>query len=246
MNWPIALVRLGTPLYFDKFNRAWRPWCLVVSSIALLYGLLGGLFLAPPDYQQGEAFRIIYVHVPCAMLSIFLYAAMAASSFVYLVWRIKLADIMAYCIAPIGAFFTFAALVTGSLWGKPMWGTYWIWDARLTSELILLFLYLGYMGLYQAVQEPKAAARLSAILAIVGLLDLPIIHYSVYWWNTLHQGATITKFERPSIDSSMLYPLLAMIVGLGLYALYLLSLRVSAEINSRESKRQRLMGNERL
>lgn len=216
------------------------PWCLGIGLISLVYGVVAGLWFAPTDYQQGDAFRIIYVHVPCAMLSLGLYVWMAACSFVYLVWRVKVADMIAYSIAPIGAFFTFAALLTGSLWGKPMWGTWWIWDARLTSELILLFLYLGYLGLYQAIPSHKMAAKLGAILAVVGVLDIPIIHYSVYWWNTLHQGATIARFDKPAIDPSMLYPLLAMILGLGLYAGYLVCLRVRAEILMRELERKGL------
>lgn len=236
--WPHKLVRLGTPLNFYQLCGKWIPWCLGISIVAMLYGVVAGLWFTPVDYQQGDAFRIIYVHVPCAMLSMGLYVAMAISSFVYLVWRVKVADMMAYSIAPIGAFFTFAALLTGSLWGKPMWGTWWIWDARLTSELILLFLYLGYIGLYQAIPSPKMAAKLCGILAIVGALDIPIIHYSVYWWNTLHQGATIMQFDKPAIDKSMLLPLLAMIIGLGVYTVYLVCLRVRAEILARELERK--------
>lgn len=239
--WPHFLTRLGTPHYFYRVCGAWMPWCLGLGLMALVYGVVAGLWFAPTDYQQGDAFRIIYVHVPCAMLSLALYLWMAVCSFIYLIWRIKVADMIAYSIAPIGAFFTLAALVTGSLWGKPMWGTWWIWDARLISELILLFLYLGYLGLYQAIPSPKMAAKLSAILAIVGALDIPIIHYSVYWWNTLHQGATITRWDRPAMEWSMFYPLLAMILGLGLYAGYLLCLRVRAEILSRDLERKSVM-----
>lgn len=239
--WLRSFTQLGTPLNFYQFCGAWIPWCLGIGLVSLVYGIVAGLWFVPMDYQQGDAFRIIYVHVPCAMLSLGLYVWMAACSFVYLVWRVKVADMIAYSIAPIGAFFTFAALLTGSLWGKPMWGTWWIWDARLTSELILLFLYLGYLGLYQAISSPKMAAKLGSILVVVGVLDIPIIHYSVYWWNTLHQGATITRLDKPAIDVSMIYPLLAMILGLGLYAGYLVCLRVRAEILMRELERKRLM-----
>lgn len=236
--WPKQLVRLGIPTNFYQFCGKCLPWNFLAAVIFLIYGVITGLYFAPADYQQGEAFRIMYVHVPCAMLSLFLYAWIAVCSFIYLVWRIKVADLLAYSIAPIGTFFTFAALVTGALWGKPMWGTWWIWDARLTSELILLFLYLGYLGLYQAIPSRKMAAKLCAILALVGVVDLPIIHYSVYWWNTLHQGATLLQFDRPAIETSMLYPLLAMIMGLFLYALFLVSLRVRSEINVRERERK--------
>lgn len=203
-----------------------RPWFALGAFGLLTYGLIGGLFVAPPDYQQGDAYRIIYIHVPFAILSLMFYTAIGCLSFAYLVWRVKLAESIAYSLAPIGAIMTFLALVTGAIWGKPMWGTWWIWDARLTSELILLFLYLGYIALYDAIKayHPKSIAP--SILAVVGVIDIPIIHYSVYWWQTLHQGATITKFAKPAIDKSMLYPLLAMIVGLLLFSLYLLAIRV--------------------
>jgi heme exporter protein C len=236
--WPQSLTRLSVPSQFSEFCTKTLPWTFTIGIVAIAIGSVWGLVFAPTDYQQGEAFRIIYVHVPCAMLSLFLYAWMAACSFIYLVWRIKIADFLAYSIAPLGAFFTFAALVTGSLWGKPMWGTWWIWDARLTSELILLFLYLGYLGLYQAVPSRKVASKLCAILALVGIVDLPIIHYSVYWWNTLHQGATLLQLSRPAIDLQMLYPLLVMLIGLFSYTLFLVSLRVRAEIRERESERK--------
>lgn len=242
--WPTALIRLGTVARFYAFCGTLIPWAVVGAILSLLYGGVAGLYLAPADYQQGDAFRIIYVHVPCAILSLGLYMGMAIASFIYLVWRIKVADIVAYSMAPIGAFFTVSALVTGALWGKPMWGTWWIWDARLTSELILLFLYVGYIGLYQAIPSRKMAAKLAAILAVVGAIDIPIIHYSVYWWNTLHQGATLFRWGRPTIDLTMLYPLIAMIIGLGLYALFLVSLRARAEILVREIENQRLITRE--
>jgi heme exporter protein C len=164
-----------------------------------------------------------------------LYVVLALASAVYLIWRVKVADLIAYCIAPIGALFTFCALVTGAIWGKPMWGTWWIWDARLTSELILLFLYVGYIGLYSAITNPKAAAKISAIFALIGLIDIPIIHYSVYWWNTLHQGATISRFAKPTMDSSMLWPLLCMIVGMGVYTAAIMCLKLRTQILRREA-----------
>ncbi len=229
-----ALISLGSPRRFYYFCDKLTWPLLLVSIILIAYGLIGGLFLSPPDYQQGDCFRIIYVHVPCAMYSLMIYTVMAILSSIYLIWRIKVADIVATTLAPIGAFFTVCALITGSIWGKPMWGTWWIWDARLTSQLILLFLYMGYIGLYQAISHPKAKAKSCAILAIVGAIDIPIIHYSVYWWSTLHQGATITQFAKPNIDSTMLYPLLSMIVGFGSYIAALVCIRVKTEILHRD------------
>lgn len=230
------LIALGNPRRFYHFCGLLLPWSMILSLFAIGYGIIGGLFLAPPDYQQGDGFRIMYVHVPCAMLSLLIYTSISIFSAIFLVWRIKIADIIAYCAAPVGAFFTFCALVTGSIWGKPMWGTWWIWDARLTSELILLFLYLGYIGLYHAIEQPKTAAKACAILALVGVIDIPIIHYSVYWWNTLHQGATIAKIGQPAIESSMLKPLLGMIVGFSLYVVAVLCVRIRTEILRRESR----------
>jgi len=233
MNIIQAIISLGSPRRFYHFCGQLLPWCLGISLIAMAYGTIAGLFIAPPDYQQGEGYRIIFVHVPCAMLSLLIYVSMAIASAIFLIWRVKLADVIAYCLAPIGAFLTFCALVTGAIWGKPMWGTWWIWDARLTSELILLFLYMGYIGLYSAIPQPKAAAKACAILALVGAIDIPIIHYSVYWWNTLHQGATIAKLGQPAISTSMLLPLLSMIVGCGFYVIALLCIRVRTEILQR-------------
>lgn len=204
----------------------------------MAYGIIGGLFFAPPDYLQGEGFRIIYVHVPCAIFSLAIYMAIALFSAIFIIWRVKIADMIAFTAAPVGAFFTLCALITGAIWGKPMWGTWWIWDARLTSELILLFLYLGYIGLYHAIEQPKVAAKACAIFALVGVIDIPIIHYSVYWWSTLHQGATITKLGKPAIETSMLLPLLSMIVGVAFYVITLLCVRVRTVILQRESHQQ--------
>jgi heme exporter protein C len=194
----------------------------------------GGLVLAPPDYQQGDGFRILYVHAPSAWMSMFVYVSMAIAAAVGLIWRMKLAHAFAASCAPVGASFTFLALVTGAVWGKPMWGTWWVWDARLTSELILLFLYLGYMALRASFDDPQRADRASAVLAIVGVINVPIIHYSVVWWNTLHQGATVTKLDRPSIELAMLVPLLAMIVGYLQFFAAVMCDRVRAEILRRE------------
>lgn len=206
--------RLASPKTFYRFSARLLPWIGSSSLILLIYGLVGGLALAPPDYQQGDAFRIIYLHVPCAFMSLFVYMNMALLAAIHLIWRIKLADIIIRASAPMGAWFTFLALVTGAIWGKPMWGTWWIWDARLTSELILLFLYLGFIALQSSLPERKTAAQAGNILLLVGVVNIPIIHFSVVWWNTLHQGATLSRFAKPAIDSSMLYPLLAMILAL--------------------------------
>ncbi|MCZ6579533.1 MAG: heme ABC transporter permease, partial [Gammaproteobacteria bacterium] len=189
---------------------------------------------APPDYQQGESYRSIFIHVPSAWMSLFIYMVMAACGGVILVWRMKIADIVLISSAPIGASFTFLALATGSLWGKPMWGTWWVGDARLTSELILLFLYLGVIGLHGAIEDKRIAARAIAILAIVGMVNIPIIHYSVEWWNSLHQGATVTKFDKPSIHWSMLIPLLLMALAFQVYYVLALLQSCRAELLQRE------------
>jgi len=192
---------------------------------------------APTDYQQGDSFRIIYLHVPAAMLSMGAYLSMAIAAFIGLVWQVKMSDMAAAAMAPIGAVFTFIALLTGAIWGKPMWGAWWVWDARLTSELILLFLYLGVIALYSAFDDQKTAAKAAGILAIVGVINLPIIHYSVEWWNTLHQGATISKFDKPSMDSSMLWPLLINVIGFGCFFGAVTLVRLRNEIIARESHR---------
>ena len=210
------------------------PWFGWVSVILFAAGLYGGLLYAPADYQQGEAFRIIYVHVPAAWMSMFIYVVMAATGAAGLIWKVKVTDATARSCAPLGASFTFLALVTGSLWGKPMWGTYWVWDARLTSELILLILYLGYMALQSAIDDRRTAARAGAILALVGVVNIPIIHYSVIWWNTLHQGPTVTKLDKPSIAVSMLVPLLIMSVAYTTFFVTMLMVRLRAEIIDQE------------
>lgn len=232
---PQWMHRLASPPLFFRFADRLKPWLAAASVPLLGYGLVGGLALAPADYQQGEGFRIIYMHVPAAWLSLFVYSLMAGAGVIALVWRIKLAECVLTSSAPIGASFTALALVTGMLWGKPMWGTYWTWqDARLVSELILLFLYLGVVGLQQAVADPRAAARACALLAIVGFVNVPIVHYSVEWWNTLHQGPTVTKFGKPSIAASMLWPLLSMAVGFTTFFGYALLQRVQNELLWRE------------
>ncbi|MBN7821249.1 heme ABC transporter permease [Bowmanella sp. Y26] len=213
------------------------PWCWGGAALGLAIGLVWGLAFAPADYQQGDSFRIIYLHVPSAILSMGAYSGMAIAAFIGLVWQIRSADMAVAAIAPVGAVVTFVALFTGAAWGKPMWGTWWVWDARLTSELILLFLYLGVMALYQSFEDKQQGAKAAGILALVGVVNLPIIHYSVEWWNTLHQGATITKFGKPSIAPEMLWPLLISIVGLGLLVAALSLYRLQSEMIRREMHR---------
>lgn len=228
--------QLSSPRYFYQLSGKLIPWLAAIFAMLFLYGLVGGLLLAPPDYQQGDAFRIIYIHVPCAALSLFVYLCMSVAVIINLVWKIKLADVIAKVSAPLGAMFTFLALITGSIWGKPMWGTWWIWDARLTSELILLFLYFGIIALRTAIPDSQSAAKAGGILTLVGFVDLPIIHYSVYWWNTLHQPPTLLKFAKPSIASTMLYPLLAMLLAFLFYYVLTLLLYARVEILRRERR----------
>jgi heme exporter protein C len=230
--------KLSSPKYSYQITGICLPWFALICLGLMAYGTWSGLWLAPKDYQQGDAFRIIYVHVPCAFLSLAIYSIIFGSSIIYLVWRIKLADIVAAVSAQLGAIYTLIALLSGAFWGKPMWGTWWIWDARLTSELILLFLYLGYMGLRSAISEFERAAKACAILAIVGMVDIPIIHFSVEWWTTLHQGATLSKLAKPSMAPEMLSPLLIMIAAFFLFYCTLLMMRVRSEILKREWRTQ--------
>jgi heme exporter protein C len=233
MNWT-WLHRLSSPPHAYRITGRLTHWFGWPAFLLIVVGLIGGLVLAPADYQQGDGFRILYVHAPSAWLSMFIYATTAIAAAIGLVWRIKLAHGVAAASAPVGAWFTFLALATGSIWGKPMWGTWWVWDARLTSELILLFLYVGLIAMRASIEDRDRADRAAAVLAIVGVVNLPIIHYSVYWWNTLHQGATITKLGKPSITGDMLWPLMVMLAGFTLYYLAVLTTRLRAEILRRE------------
>jgi heme exporter protein C len=226
--------RLASPPYVYRTAAALTPWLMTVAVIAIVCGLIGGLGLAPPDYQQGDAFRIIYVHVPSAYMSLFCYSAMAVAGAIGLIWRIKMSYALAAATAPVGASFTALALVTGSLWGRPMWGTYWAWDPRLTSELILLFLYAGVMSLRPAFEDPARGDRAAALLSIVGFVNVPIIHYSVQWWNSLHQGATIAKIGKPSMPGSMLWPLLTMLLGFMCFYGAVVCMRLRGEVLNRE------------
>ncbi|HEX5314204.1 MAG TPA: heme ABC transporter permease [Gammaproteobacteria bacterium] len=231
--------KLGSPPVLFRLAARTAPWFQWIGLALIVAGLIGGLVLAPPDYQQGDGFRIIYIHVPSAWLSMLLFAIMALASIAGLVWRLRMAHAITAAAAPIGAAFTFLALLTGSLWGKPMWGTYWVWDARLTSELILFFIYLGYIALANAFSDQRTGDRAGAILAIVGAVDVPIIHYSVQWWTTLHQGASLS-LSGSAIAPSMLWPLLVMIVGFTCYSAWLITLRLRSEI-LRRNRRSRGM-----
>lgn len=199
------------------------PWLATAGVLCLSVGWVWGFGFAPSDYQQGDSFRIIYIHVPAAIWSMGIYGSMAIAAFIGLVWQIKSADMAAAAIAPVGAVFTFIALTTGSVWGKPMWGTWWVWDARLTSELVLLFLYLGAIALYNAFEDRRLAGRAASILVLVGVVNLPIIHFSVEWWNTLHQGSTNMQ---QTVDPSMRPPLRLSIFGYFLFFMTLTLMRL--------------------
>ena len=222
--------QFGSPKYFYDISLHLSKWVTIVCIVCFIGGLYGGLVLAPADYQQGDSFRIIYVHVPAAWMSLFIYVILATSGAISLIWHIKITDIIARVSAPIGASFTFLALSTGAIWGKPMWGTYWVWDARLTSELILLFLYLGYIALQSAFDDKRIAARAGAILALIGIINIPIIHYSVEWWSTLHQGPTITKLDKPSIHLTMLIPLILMVIAFKTFYIATALIKIRSEI----------------
>ena len=206
----------------------------VGAALLAAAGLYVGFFVAPTDAQQGEVYRVIFIHVPAAWMSMFLYVVMAFWAAIGLAFNTRLSAMMASAIAPTGALFTFIALWTGALWGRPTWGTYWVWDARLTSELILLFLYLGFMALQAAIDDPRRADRAGAVLAIVGVVNVPIIYYSVQWWNTLHQGASVSLTRAPSMASTMLAGMLLMALAFWLYSIAATLVRVRCIIRERE------------
>lgn len=233
MNWQ-WFHRLSSPKWFYQISDKMLPWLWVVCLTLLIGGVYQGLFNSVSDYQQGNSVRIMYLHVPTAFASMMFYVIMAMAAAVGYIWRIKLAHMAAVSVAPVGAAMTLLALITGSLWGKPIWNTWWVWDARLTSELILLFLYIGFMSLHQAFEDREVGDRAAGVLAMVGIVNIPIIHFSVVWWNTLHQGATISKFEKPSMDPSMLTALLLMIFGVIIFCSIIMIYRLRNEILSRE------------
>jgi heme exporter protein C len=232
--------RFANPARFMRLSAVLLPGCAGLTAVLLAVGLFLALFVAPPDYQQGEAVRIMYVHVPAAWMAMFVYGVMALASAVALIWRHPLADIAAQAAAPLGAAFTFVCLVTGSLWGEPMWGTWWVWDARLTSVLVLFFLYLGYIALVNAFDEPTRGARAGAILALVGIVNLPIIKFSVDWWNTLHQPASVFRLGGPTISPAMLWPLLLMALGFTLFFGTVLMIRMRTALLAAKIRALRL------
>jgi len=230
------LTALANPKRFLDISAILLPWTAAASVLLLAAGFYMALFATPPDYQQGETVKIMFVHVPAAWMGMFIYAVMAGASFTGLVFKHPLADMSAKAAAPLGAAFTALALFTGALWGKPMWGTYWVWDARLTSELILLFIYLGYIALWDSIEDPVRAAKAAAVLALVGAVNLPIIHFSVDWWNTLHQPASLLREGGPAIHPAFLWPLLTMAIGYNVLFVWLWLLRVRTEIFRRRAR----------
>ena len=228
----MPLHRFANPGRFQRLADKILPWSAAGAVIALAVGLYMGLFASPPDYQQGESVRIMYVHVPSAWMALFVYVVIALASASSLIWRHPLADLTARAASPLGAAFALLTLVTGSLWGEPMWGTWWVWDARLTSMLVLFFLYLGHMALMNAFEDQARGYRAAAVLALVGVINVPIIKYSVEWWSTLHQPASVLRLDGPTIEASLLWPLITMAVGFKLYFVTLLLLRIKSELTA--------------
>jgi len=233
MNW-IWFHRLASPPHIYRLAGKLTPWFAWPASIIISIALFFGLFIAPPDYQQGDGFRIIYVHAPSAWLSLMIYSLMSISAGVGLIWRMKVAHAVAASCAGIGAWFTAVSLLTGMLWGKPMWGTYWVWDPRLTAQLILFFLYLGYMSLRAGFDDLARADRASAVLALAGIVNIPIIRFSVEWWNSIHQAPSVMKMAKASMPMEMLAPLLLMLIGFTLYFASVFLVRLRAELLKRE------------
>ncbi|MDA0664296.1 MAG: heme ABC transporter permease [Proteobacteria bacterium] len=232
--------RFANPNQFLRVANPALPWCAWLAGISIAVGLYFGLFDSPPDYQQGETVRIMYIHVPSAWMAMFVYGGMAIASATALIWKHPLGFLAAKASAPIGACFTAIALLTGMLWGKPMWGTWWVWDARLTSFLILFFLYIGYIALVDAFDDPAQGQSRASILALVGAINLPVIKFSVDWWNTLHQPASVIKMDGPAIHSSILTPLLIMIFGFTVLYLALLIVRIRGELAAMRVRNMRL------
>jgi len=230
----------ANPARFTRISARAMPWCGWGATVVLAVGLSWSLAVAPPDYQQGDTVRIMFIHVPAAWMALSVYLFVAVVSAVALVWRHPLAEVAARAAAPIGAAFTLVCLATGSLWGRPMWGTWWVWDARLTSVLVLFFLYLGYIALVNAFDDPSRGGKAGSVLALVGIVNLPIIKFSVDWWNTLHQPASVMRLGGPKIDVSMLVPLLVMAAGFSLLFLTLLMLRMRTFLNERKAVALRL------
>jgi heme exporter protein C len=228
--------RFAAPNHFYPLAGKMIPWFAVAAAALCAIGLYIGFFVAPTDATQGESYRIIFIHVPAAWMSMFLYVVMAFWAGVGLALNTRLSSMMASAIAPTGAIMTFIALWSGALWGRPTWGTYWVWDARLTSELILLFLYLGFMALQAAIDDPRRADKAGAVLALVGVVNVPIIYFSVKWWNTLHQGASVSLTKAPTMAATMLAGMLVMALGFWMYSIAITLVRVRAIILERERR----------
>lgn len=231
------LFYFASPATFYRLAGAMAPWCFALAAITGAIGLYIGLFVAPTDAVQGEVYRVIFIHVPAAWMSMFIYFVMACYGGVSLTFNTRLAAMMARALAPTGAMFTFVALWTGAFWGRPTWGTYWVWDARLTSELVLLFLYFGFIALANAFEDPRRGDRAAALLALIGLVNLPIIYFSVHWWNTLHQGSSVS-FKGTSMHIQMLQSMLLVAVSFWMYSIATSLVRVRAIILERESRTQ--------
>jgi heme exporter protein C len=234
------LYKYSSPINFYPLAGKLIPFFAVPATILFALGIFVGFFIAPPDFQQGDAYRIIFIHVPAAWLGMFLYVLMAIYAGIGWAFNARLASMMASSISITGAMFTFLSLVTGAFWGKPTWGTWWVWDARLTSTLILLFLYIGFISLQSSIEDTRRADRAGAVLALVGVINVPIIYFSVQWWNTLHQGATIRLLQAPTIRGSMLYALLIMLAACWLYSIAVVLIRVRCIILEREQNVSRL------
>ncbi|OGT49304.1 MAG: hypothetical protein A3E53_07615 [Gammaproteobacteria bacterium RIFCSPHIGHO2_12_FULL_39_24] len=231
MNGVLNMHHFISPKYLNQRITRYKSRIIICFFLFLFYGLFSGLVLAPADYQQGNVYRILYIHVPLAIQSLSVYVIMSLCSLIYLIWKIKIANVIATVSAPVGAVFTALTLITGSIWGKPTWGTFWIWDARLTSEFILLFIYFGIILIRHFIPEKRLSAHATAMITLLGFINIPIVHYSVDWWNTLHQGASILKFGAPSIAPAMLYPLLAMSVAFFLYYVLFIVLILPRELS---------------
>ena len=232
--------RFANPARFSRIAARVLPWSTAATIILFVVGLYFALFASPADYQQGDTVRIMYVHVPSAWIAMGCYTFIALMSAIALIWKHPLADIAARAAAPLGAGFTLIVLITGSLWGKPTWGTWWVWDARLTSVLVLFFLYLGHIALTNAFDNPQRGARAAAVLALVGFVNIPIIKFSVDWWNTLHQPASMTRLDAPAIDPAMLTPLLLMALAFLLYFITMLLVRMRSDLNAARARALRL------
>jgi heme exporter protein C len=230
VNW----FKYSSPAAFYPLAGKLIPWFAVLATVLTAAGLYVGFFVAPTDFQQGEAYRIIFIHVPAAWMSMFIYVIMAVYGAFTFVLNTRLSAMMMRALAPTGALFTFVALWTGSFWGKPMWGAWWVWDARLTSELILLFLYIGFMALQAAIDDPRRSDRAGAALALIGVVNVPIIYFSVKWWNTLHQGASVSLVKAPSMAHAMLAGMLLVALGFWMYSIAVVLARVQCIIAERE------------